>query len=202
MIIRRNPKIRFPNPDPTRVPPGQFVTQQWPVLHAGGIPKVDLATWKFSVSGEVENPTSWTWAEFQKLPRAKRVNDVHCVTHWTKLDNEWEGVPVREVLRIARPRPEARYVIEHAFGGWTTNVPLEDFDRDENLLATHHGGVPLTPEHGAPMRIVIPHLYFWKGAKWAQGIELTREDRAGFWEEQGYHMRGDPWTEERYREGF
>ena len=99
------------------------------------------------------------------------------MTHWTKLDNEWEGVPVREVLRIARPKPEARFVIEHAFGGWTTNVPLEDFDRDENLFATHHGGEPLTAEHGAPMRIVIPHLYFWKGAKWASGIELTREDQ-------------------------
>ena len=200
MIIRRNPNIRFPNPDPSRVPPGQFVTQQWPVLHAGGIPKIDLSKWKFSVYGEVENPISWTWEEFQKLPRSKRVNDVHCVTHWTKLDNEWEGVPVREVLRVARPKPEARYVVEHAVGGWTTNVPLEDLDRDENLLATHHSGQALTPEHGGPMRIVIPHLYFWKGAKWATGLELTREDRAGFWEENGYHMHGDPWKEERFRE--
>jgi DMSO/TMAO reductase YedYZ molybdopterin-dependent catalytic subunit len=200
MIIRKNPNIRFPNPDPTRVPPGQFVTAQWPVLHFGAIPAVDLATWKFSIRGEVENPVSWTWEEFQKLPRAGRTNDVHCVTHWTRLDNVWEGVPVREVLRIARPTAHARFVIEHAVGGWTTNVPLSDLDREENLLATHHSGHPLTPEHGAPMRIVIPHLYFWKGAKWASGLELVREDRAGFWEENGYHMRGDPWKEERFRE--
>jgi len=122
------------------------------------------------------------------------------VTHWTRLDNEWEGVPVREVLRIVRPKPEARFVVEHAVGGWTTNLPLEDFDREENLFATHHSGAPLTPEHGAPMRIVIPHLYFWKGAKWASGLELVREDRPGFWEENGYHMHGDPWREERFRE--
>lgn len=202
MIIRRDPKIRFPNPDPTRVPPGQFVTQQWPVLHAGSIPHVDLATWRFTVRGEVENPMAWTWEEFQKLPRGARKNDVHCVTHWTRLDNEWEGVPVREVLKIVHPNPEARFVIEHAVGGWTTNVPLEDFDREENLFATHHGGQPLSAEHGAPMRIVIPHLYFWKGAKWASGIDLTRSDEAGFWEVNGYHMRGDPWKEERFRDGF
>jgi DMSO/TMAO reductase YedYZ molybdopterin-dependent catalytic subunit len=200
MIIRKNPKIRFPNPDPQRVPPGQFVTTQWPVLHAGGVPRIDLATWTFEVTGEVENPLRLTWEEFGRLPRSGRRNDVHCVTHWTRLDNDWEGVPVREVLRLARPRPEARFVIEHAVGGWTTNVPLADFDRDENLFATHHGGKPLTPEHGWPMRVVIPHLYFWKGAKWCNGIELTREDQAGFWEVQGYHMRGDPWTEERFRE--
>jgi len=170
------------------------------VLHAGGIPHVDLATWKFSVFGRVENPTSWTWEEFQRLPREKRRNDVHCVTHWTRLDNDWEGVPIREVLRIARPLPDARFVVEHAIGGWTTNVPLSDLDRDENLLATHHAGQPLTPEHGGPMRVVIPHLYFWKGAKWASGLELLAEDRAGFWEENGYHMHGDPWKEERFRD--
>jgi DMSO/TMAO reductase YedYZ molybdopterin-dependent catalytic subunit len=169
MIIRKNPKIRFPNPNPARVPPGQFVTTQWPVLHAGGVPRIDLANWSFEVTGEVENPLRLTWDEFQKLPRAPRRNDVHCVTHWTRLDNDWEGVPVREVLRLARPTPEARFVIEHAVGGWTTNVPLADFDRDENLFATHHGGKPLTPEHGWPMRVVIPHLYFWKGAKWCNG---------------------------------
>ncbi len=201
MIIRRDPKIRFPNPDPTRVPPGQFVTVQWPVLHFGPVPKIDLDRWSFTVSGEVEHPTVWTWPEFQKLPRQTRRNDVHCVTHWTRLDNEWEGVPVRDLLALVKPRHEARFVVEHAAGGWTTNVPLEDLDRDENLLATHHGGAPLTPEHGAPMRLVIPHLYFWKGAKWASGLEFTREDRAGFWEENGYHMRGDPWREERYRDG-
>jgi DMSO/TMAO reductase YedYZ molybdopterin-dependent catalytic subunit len=153
------------------------------------------------VTGLVENSISWTWEEFQKLPRASRKNDVHCVTHWTKLDNDWEGVTVREVLRLARPKPEARFVVEHAIGRWTTNVPLEDFDRDENLFATHHGGKPLTREHGAPMRVVIPRLYFSKGAKWVSGIELVSEDRLGFWEENGYHMRGDPWKEERFRDG-
>jgi DMSO/TMAO reductase YedYZ molybdopterin-dependent catalytic subunit len=122
------------------------------------------------------------------------------VTRWTKLDNEWEGIPVRAILEIVRPTSRARFVVEHAVGGWTTNVPISDFDRDENLFATHHGGRALTPEHGAPMRIVIPHLYFWKGAKWASGIELVEEDRAGFWEVNGYHMRGDPWKEERFRD--
>ena len=198
MIVRRDPKIRFPNPDPSRVPPGQFVTPHWPVLHAGLVPKVDLATWTFRIWGEVEAPNRWTWEEFQKLPREDRSNDVHCVTRWTRLDNLWTGVPVREVLRLARPTPEARFVVQHAVDGWTTNVPLSEFDRDENLLATHHSGAPLTPEHGAPLRVVIPHLYFWKGAKWVAGLELTREDRAGFWEENGYHMRGDPWREERF----
>jgi DMSO/TMAO reductase YedYZ molybdopterin-dependent catalytic subunit len=201
MIIRKNPNIRFPNPDPTRVPPGQFVTQQWPVLHFGTIPDVpDLPDWRFFVRGEVEKPLVLTWEEMQALPHAERVNDVHCVTHWTKLDNLWQGIPVREVLKLAVPKPAARFVIQHAFGGWTTNTPLSDFDRAENLFATHHSGKPLTREHGAPMRVVIPHLYFWKGAKWVSGIELTAEDRAGFWEENGYHMRGDPWREERFRD--
>jgi DMSO/TMAO reductase YedYZ molybdopterin-dependent catalytic subunit len=201
LIIRRNPNIRFPNPDPTRVPPGQFVTQQWPVLHFGQIPDVPAQKdWRLFVRGEVENPLELTWEQMESLPHAARVNDVHCVTHWTKLDNSWDGIPVREVLKLARPKPEAAFVIQHAYGGWTTNTPLSDFDRDENLFATHHSGNPLTREHGAPMRVVIPHLYFWKGAKWVHGIELTREDRAGFWEENGYHMRGDPWREERFRD--
>jgi DMSO/TMAO reductase YedYZ molybdopterin-dependent catalytic subunit len=128
----------------------------------------------------------------------ERTNDIHCVTRWSRFDNRWRGVPVHEVLALARPKAGARFAMLHAVGGWTTNLPLEDLDREENLFATHHGGEPLTEEHGGPVRAVVPHLYFWKSAKWLNGLELMTKDRAGFWERNGYHMRGDPWKEERY----
>ncbi len=190
-----------PEAAPGRVPPGQVLTRKWPVLHHGEVPRMDPATWDFQVYGEVEEELRFRWDEWQTLPTGERTGDVHCVTHWSRLDNRWRGVPVREILRRARPKPTARFVLLRASGGWTTNLPLADFDRDENLFATHHDGEPLSPEHGGPLRAVIPHLYFWKSAKWVRAVELLAEDRPGFWEINGYHMHGDPWKSERFREG-
>ena len=182
----------------SRVPPGQRVVKEWPVLHAGEVPHVDLSRWELRVFGRVENPLRLNWEAFQKLPRVQVKSDIHCVTRWSRLDNLWEGVPFRAIVERARPMPDARYVMVHAEQGFTTNVPLEDLLRDDVLLATHHDGQPLTPEHGWPVRLVVPHLYFWKSAKWVTGLEFMREDRPGFWEQLGYHMYGDPWKEQRY----
>jgi DMSO/TMAO reductase YedYZ molybdopterin-dependent catalytic subunit len=182
-----------------RLPPGQVETRKWPVLHAGRVPEVDLARWRLAITGLVQRPLSLSWEELGALPRQHTTCDIHCVTRWSRFDNIFGGVPVRTVLALAGVRPEARYVLVHAEHGFTTNLPLADLDRDENLLALTHDGEPLTPEHGGPVRLLVPHLYFWKSAKWVTGLELLAEDRAGFWEEGGYHMRGDPWSEERFR---
>jgi DMSO/TMAO reductase YedYZ molybdopterin-dependent catalytic subunit len=185
-------------PADRRVPPGQSITRKWPVLHYGDIPPVDLARWRFEVEGLVEHPVSLTWDELTAFPRRTTLCDIHCVTRWSKLDNRFEGIPVQSVLLLARPRPEATHVLVRAAQGFTTNLPLSDLDRPENLLAWRHNGEDLTPEHGWPLRLVVPHLYFWKSAKWVRGLELLSSDEAGFWERNGYHMRGDPWREERY----
>jgi DMSO/TMAO reductase YedYZ molybdopterin-dependent catalytic subunit len=184
--------------DPARVPPGQTVTEKWPVLHYGSVPRVDLARWKFRVFGLVEEPIELDWAQFSALPTTSVTRDIHCVTTWSRFDNTFTGVPFREVLKLVKPLPDASHVMVHAEYGFTTNLPLADLDRDDVLFATHHDGKPLTPDHGYPMRLVVPHLYFWKSAKWVRGIELMDRDKAGFWEKNGYHMRGDPWREERY----
>ena len=184
--------------DARRLPPGQIVTRKWPVLHYGTVPSFDAATWRFRVSGLVERPGELTWSELQALPRQETLCDIHCVTRWSRYDNVFEGVPVRALFQRAGVRPEARYVLVHAEHGYTTNLPLEDLDRPENLLALSHNGEPLPPEHGGPVRLLVPHLYFWKSAKWVRGFELMEEDYPGFWEQNGYHMRGDPWREERY----
>jgi len=184
--------------DRPRLPPGQVVTQKWPVLHYGMVPKVDLSTWKLAVSGAVEHPFELRWPELLALPRQETTCDIHCVTRWSRYDNRFEGVPLRAILARAAVRPEARYVLVSAEHGFTTNVPMEDFVRDANLLALKHNGEELTPEHGGPVRLLIPHLYFWKSAKWVRGFEFLEEDYPGFWEQNGYHMRGDPWDEERY----
>ena len=184
--------------DKPRVPPGQVKTEKWPVLHYGGVPEVDLATWQFEVTGLVERPLSLTYDELRALPAQATLCDVHCVTRWSRLDNRFDGVPAQALLRRARPKPEARFVLVHAEQGFTTNLPIGDLDRAENLLAWQHNGVDLSPEHGWPLRLVVPHLYFWKSAKWVRGFELLEEDLPGFWEQNGYHMRGDPWREERY----
>lgn len=194
-LFRRRPRPVY---DPARVPPGQTVTEKWPVLHYGSVPRVDLTRWRFRIDGLVEAPVELTWDQFKALPQAERRNDIHCVTAWSKLDNVWQGVPVREVLKLVRPKPGAEWVMVHAENSYTTNLALADLDRDENLFAHTHNGEPLTPEHGAPLRLVVPHLYFWKSAKWVRGLEFMDRDRAGFWESYGYHMRGDPWQEERY----
>ena len=183
----------------SRLPPGQVETRKWPVLHAGRVPDVDLARWRLGVTGLVERPLSLAWEELLALPRQDTACDIHCVTRWSRYDNLFGGIPVRGVLALAGVRPEARFALVHAEQGFTTNLPLADLDREANLLALTHNGDPLTPEHGGPVRLLVPHLYFWKSAKWVTGIELLAEDRAGFWEEGGYHMRGDPWTEERFR---
>ncbi len=184
--------------DPARVPPGQVVTPKWPVLHYGDVPKVDLKTWDFRLFGLVEQPIRLSWAEFQRLPRMTIRCDIHCVTRWSRLDNTFEGVAVKDVLELASVKANAKFVMIHAEKGFTTNLPLDDLLQPNVLLADTHDGQPLTPEHGWPLRLVVPHLYFWKSAKWVRGFEVLANDRPGFWEQYGYHMRGDPWQEERY----
>ncbi len=181
-----------------RVPPGQYVVEHLPVLHYGSVPRVDLARWDFRVFGLVEEERRWTYEEFTRLPTRRVVVDVHCVTRWSKLDTVWEGVPFLELMRHIRPLPEARYVMVHAEAGFTTNLPLEDLLREDVLFAWRYNDAPLAPEHGYPLRLVVPHLYFWKSAKWVRGLEFMAEDRPGFWEQYGYHMHGDPWKEERF----
>jgi DMSO/TMAO reductase YedYZ molybdopterin-dependent catalytic subunit len=181
-----------------RLPPGQIVTRKWPVLHYGTVPAVNLATWRFEVTGAVERPLSLRWEELLDFPRRETVCDMHCVTRWSRYDNVFEGVPVQEVLARAGVKPGAAYVLVHAEQNYTTNLPLSDLDRPANLLALSHNGEPLTPEHGGPIRLLVPHLYLWKSAKWVRGFQLLEEDYPGFWEQNGYHMRGDPWREERY----
>lgn len=183
-----------------RLPPGQRLVRGWPVLHEGSPPRFDPATWRLRVWGQVSRPFSLTWEEFQALPRFEVTRDFHCVTSWSRYDNRWGGVSVTTLLDRAGLLPTAKHVLVHCFDetGYTTNLALDDFARPENLLATHHDGAPLTPDHGGPIRLVVHHLYAWKSAKWVSGIELREKDQRGFWEERGYHNRADPWLEERY----
>jgi DMSO/TMAO reductase YedYZ molybdopterin-dependent catalytic subunit len=181
-----------------RLPPGQSLTLKWPVLHYGSVPRFDPATWDFRVYGLVESPLRLTWQEFNALPKVRSMSDFHCVTRWSRFNNQWEGVAFRELLHRARPQPEAAYVLVHAEQGFTANVPLADLDREEVLLATHHDGEPLTGDHGYPLRLIVPHLYAWKSVKWVRGLEFLDHDMPGFWEQNGYHMYGDPWKEQRF----
>jgi DMSO/TMAO reductase YedYZ molybdopterin-dependent catalytic subunit len=181
-----------------RVPPGQTLTGKWPVLTYGLTPRFDPRTWTFRCFGLVERETQWTWPEFLKLPRVTITSDVHCVTRWSKLDNAWEGVHIREIVERVRPRPEARFVMQHADPDYTTNIALEDLVQDDVLLALRHNGRDLEPDHGGPLRLVVPKLYFWKSAKWLRALEFLDVNPPGFWEQNGYHMHGDPWKEERY----
>ena len=181
-----------------RLPPGQRLTDGWPVLHYGGIPRIDLATWEFRIVGLVEQEVALDWRQFLALPQIETRSDIHCVTTWSKFDNDWAGVRFRDLMDLVRVSDQASHVIFHSYGGYTTNVPLAELLADDVLLAHTHNGQPLTPEHGAPLRGVIPNLYFWKSAKWVRGMEFVAQDRPGFWEMYGYHMHGDPWVEERY----
>jgi DMSO/TMAO reductase YedYZ molybdopterin-dependent catalytic subunit len=181
-----------------RVPPGQIETRKWPVLHAGRVPSVATDRWRFEVHGLVERPLSLSWEELLALPRQETVCDIHCVTRWSRLDNVFAGVPVTSLLDRAGVKAAAKFVLVHAEEGFTTNLPLADLERPANLLALSWNGEPLTPEHGGPVRLLVPHLYFWKSAKWVRGLEILEEDEPGFWERGGYHMRGDPWREERF----
>jgi DMSO/TMAO reductase YedYZ molybdopterin-dependent catalytic subunit len=180
------------------VPPGQVITKKWPVLHYGDVPTVDTAAWRFEIGGLVERPCSLTYDELLQLPRHTVRCDIHCVTKWSRLDNTFEGVAVSLLLARAGVRPAATHVLVSAEQGFTTNLSLVDLDRPDNLVAFKHDGEPLMPEHGGPVRLLVPHLYFWKSAKWVRGFTLLDEDVPGFWEQNGYHMRGDPWVEERY----
>jgi DMSO/TMAO reductase YedYZ molybdopterin-dependent catalytic subunit len=184
--------------DRDRLPPGQIATKKWPVLHYSSVPKIDTATWTLRVFGEVEHPFSIGWDELHALPMRDVLCDMHCVTTWSRFDNVFRGVPVPVLLDRAGVRPSATHALIHAAPDYTTNLPLADLRREANLIATHHGGEPLSAEHGGPARLLVPHLYLWKSAKWVTGIELMAGDEPGFWEDNGYHMRGDPWREERY----
>lgn len=184
--------------DRDRLPPGQVITQKWPVLHYGTVPVVDTATWRFTLEGAVRTPVSLSWDELLALPRQETLCDIHCVTRWSRFDNLFEGIPLAPLFERAGVLPGARFVLVHAEQGFTTNLPLEDLARPENLLALKHNGQALDPEHGGPVRLLVPHLYFWKSAKWVRGFEFLEEDYPGFWEQNGYHMRGEPWAEERY----
>jgi DMSO/TMAO reductase YedYZ molybdopterin-dependent catalytic subunit len=184
--------------DPARLPPGQYLTEKWPVLHAGSVPDTDLATWDFRVWGEVDNPIRLSWEEFSQLPRVEATQDIHCVTRWSRFDAGFAGVPWSALKELVGQRPTARFAIAHAEQGFTANVPVSFLEDEQALLATHADGEPLTPEHGWPLRLVIPGKYFWKSAKWLRGIELSATDKPGFWERYGYHNDADPWREERY----
>jgi DMSO/TMAO reductase YedYZ molybdopterin-dependent catalytic subunit len=198
---------------PRRLPPGQSLTEKFPVLHYGPVPNVDLSGWDFRVFGLVDEEIRWTWEEFSQLPRRKVVLDIHCVTRWTKLDTEWEGVFVRDLVEggIIKPRPEAGYVLQHCENDFTENLPIDLVMADNFLLATHYAGEPLTLDHGYPLRGVIGSFpdrsekktaYLWKGGKWLRGLEFMERDRPGFWEGGGYHNEADPWTEQRYSRLF
>jgi len=199
--------------DMNRLPPGQSLTQKFPVLHFGAVPKANLATWNFRVFGLVENEVTWNWDEFNKLPRTKVLMDIHCVTRWSKVDTLWEGVSVATLVKegFIKFKPEAQFVVQHCENNYTTNTPLSVVMQPNFLLATHYDGQPLTPDHGYPLRGVIGSFadrseestaYFWKGGKWLRGLEFLAEDKPGFWEKGGYHNEADPWKEERFSGRF
>ena len=181
-----------------RLPPGQVLTQKWPVLTYGATPRVDLTTWTFRCYGLVEQEVCWTWKDFLALPQTRITSDIHCVTRWSRYDNQWEGVAVQEILRRVRVKPQAVAVMAHTQEGYTTNILLSELDSEDALLAVKHDGKDLPPEHGGPCRLVVPKLYFWKSAKWIRSFEFLDVDAPGFWEENGYHLHADPWKDERY----
>jgi len=181
-----------------RLPPGQVLTGKWPVLSYGETPRLEFKDWRFRLFGQVDREQTLTWDEFMALPKVERTSDIHCVTRWSRFSNRWEGVLAKELVKLAEPAPTARFVMVHGYGDYTTNLPLEALLENDVLFAFKHDGALLEPDHGGPLRLVVPRLYFWKSAKWANGLEFMDRDRAGFWERNGYHMHGDPWTEERH----
>ena len=183
-----------------RLPPGQHLVRDWPVLDLGTQPNIATDTWELRVFGLVDEQIRFDWAGFMALPQQDAVSDMHCVTTWSRYDNRWAGVTTQSLLAAVGPKPEASFVVLHSYDGYTTNVPLEDFAADGSMLVHHWDGQKLSREHGGPVRLLVPHLYLWKSAKWLHRIEFIAADRAGFWEERGYHDRGDPWTEQRYSE--
>ena len=191
-------KVRAAGYDPARLPPGQYLTEKWPVLHAGDVPAVDLAAWDFTVSGEVEQPLTLTFDQLQALPATEVTTDIHCVTRWSRFDARFKGVHWRELAALCSPKPSARFVIAEAEHGFTANVPLAALEDEHALIVYEADGAPLTPEHGWPLRLFIPTKYFWKSAKWLRGLELSAVDKPGFWERYGYHNEADFRQEQRY----
>ena len=195
---KSSPAVEKHSDNKDRLPPGQYLTQKWPVLSyertPGGLP----TDWKLKVSGEVANPFELTWEEFLALPRTTLTTDFHCVTTWSRYDNTWEGVHIREILRRASPLAGAKFVMAHSWTGYTTNMPLSDLDDDDVMIVIKHDGEDLEPDHGGPVRLLVPKLYAYKSAKWLNGLEFMQQDRPGFWERRGYHNRANPWKEERY----
>ncbi|ABD87232.1 sulfite oxidase-like oxidoreductase [Rhodopseudomonas palustris] len=189
---------RTARPAEQRLPPGQHLTRDWPVLDLGVVPQIGRERWRLDVHGAVAAPQFWDFSQFMAQPQAQFVSDIHCVTTWSRYDNQWQGLPTRELLAACRPHAEARHVLLHSYDGYTTNLALEDFAAEDALLAQAWSGAPLTQEHGGPVRLVVPQLYFWKSAKWIQSIEFVAADAPGYWEVRGYHNRGDPWLEQRY----
>lgn len=182
-----------------RIPPGQYETHDFPVLTAGPTPRIPLADWTFALDGLVEAPVKWTWEQFDTLPHQSFKKDIHCVTKWSKLDTNWEGVSIDTLLEHVTLKPDAHFVMAYSYGGYTTNIPLDDLRNSRAFVGLRFEGQPLAAEHGGPARLVVPHLYFWKSAKWVQGLRFLATDKAGFWEENGYSLYGDPWKEQRYR---
>jgi DMSO/TMAO reductase YedYZ molybdopterin-dependent catalytic subunit len=198
MIFRGFGKRRYPPEIEERIPPGQTLTEKWPILTYGRVPRFNPQTWDLRVTGLVEQEQRWTYEQFMALPRTKVTADIHCVTTWSLLDSEWEGVSVRELLRDTKIKPEARYVMQHCDGGYTTNLPLDIFLDDDVLLCYRRNGEDITPDHGWPLRLVVPKRYFWKSAKWVRSLEFMAQDQLGFWENLGYNNHADPWLEERF----
>jgi DMSO/TMAO reductase YedYZ molybdopterin-dependent catalytic subunit len=183
-------------PDAVKLPPGQYLTEDFPVLSAGPTPHVPLETWEFTITTETGQTRTWNWSEFQALPKSDVVVDIHCVTRWSKLATQWEGVSIDTLMSGIETK--GRFVMAHSYGDYTTNVPLEDLLGSKAWIAFRFGGKDLEPEHGGPARLLVPHLYFWKSAKWVRGLTLSTDDRPGFWEALGYNNYGDPWREQRY----
>jgi DMSO/TMAO reductase YedYZ molybdopterin-dependent catalytic subunit len=184
--------------DPARLPPGQYFTEKWPVLHVGTVPQTDLSTWDFKVFGEVGNPVTLTWEQLQGLPSTEITIDIHCVTRWSRFDTNFRGVHWRHLAELVQPKPTARFVVAHAEQGYTSNIPLEAIEDENTLIAYEAEGKQLEPEHGWPLRLVVPNRYFWKSAKWLRGLELLDHDEPGFWERYGYHNDADYRQEQRY----
>jgi DMSO/TMAO reductase YedYZ molybdopterin-dependent catalytic subunit len=189
---------RTARPESERLPPGQHLVRGWPVLDLGEQPEISRNDWRLTIDGAVEHPAIWSWEAFLRQPQTESVSDIHCVTTWSRYDNHWTGVATRDLLDAVSPKPEARFVVLHSYDEYTTNLTLEDFASPDALLACSWEGAALTREHGGPVRLIVPHLYFWKSAKWLQRIEFRARDERGLWEVNGYHNRGDPWQEQRY----
>ncbi len=197
--LREAKPLRKADDDPlNRIPPGQYSTTKFPVLTYGDTPHVNTKDWQLKVWGLVEKTLTLTWDELRALPRKEIVCDLHCVTRWSQFDMKWEGVPFRALAELVKPKPEARFVMQHCYGGYTTNLPLAELYDEDVLIAYNYDGAPLPRDHGGPVRMLVPKLYLWKSAKWLNGLEFMTNDNPGFWERYGYHNHGDPWTEERF----